>query len=64
MIKLTIDHVSAIARAEGDMQRMIIPNMSPNHRLSVERDIERLAEVKKSILDSIYRPGLPVKTES
>lgn len=64
MLKPTIDHVSAIARAEGDVIKSIVANMSPHHRKAIEDDMERLAEVKKYILDTIYHPGLPILTES
>lgn len=59
MTKLTLDHVSALCRAEGYLHAAITPNMSPNHRKCIEDDLTRLAEVKKHILRYIYEPGLP-----
>lgn len=61
--RLTLDHVSAISHAEQAMIPAIVPSMSPVHRKSIEDDIERLTEVKRFVLQTLYQPGLPFNTE-
>lgn len=63
MQKLTICHVSAIARAEYFVSIAIEPNMNPFHRKQIEDDLTLLSQIKHSILRRIYEPGLPVQTE-
>lgn len=63
MRKLNLDHVAAISRAEGAIHPTIIQNMSPHHRLQIENDLTRLADIKKFILKALYEPGLPLTTE-
>lgn len=59
MLKLTLEHVAAVSRAERDMQTFVVPNMSPHYRKFIEDDIERLAQIKRYLLKAIYEPGLP-----
>lgn len=63
MKRLNMSHLSALARSEHFIRAAISRITSDSHRHSIERDLMRIAEVKKFILFHIQNPGLPIITD-
>lgn len=60
-MKLTDQHVKALARAESFMSQGITNSMSQKHQDFVRLDIVRINEVRLIVRILLNEPGLPLQ---
>lgn len=63
MKKLTLEHSEAVSAAKALLIYKADGNQPTKYKALLEEQIELLGEVYWWVLDSIYHPGLPYKTE-
>lgn len=59
MIKLTHKHVDAISHAELFLKPALSRNPEPRFQTDIERDLQRLDEVKRILRHLLLNPQLP-----
>lgn len=62
-MKITDQHLKALARAESFMSQGITNAMSQKHQDFVRTDIARINEVRALVRSLIKEPGLPLQKE-
>lgn len=60
-MKMTDQHLAALARAESFMSQGITKTMSERHQEFVRHDIELIREVRTQVSILIIEPGLPIQ---
>ena len=60
-MKITDQHLAALARAESFMSQGITQSMSPRHQEFVRKDIKHIEEIRSLIRILIIEPGLPLQ---
>jgi hypothetical protein len=54
MIRMSLEHISAIAHAELFLEPALSKNPEPRFRVAIERDLLRLAEIKLYLMSDIH----------
>lgn len=59
MKKITRKHVQAVGHGKLFLNKAFATNPEPRFKQEIERDMERLDEVEKFLLHTLYNPDLP-----
>lgn len=61
--RITLKHIDSISHAETFIFGGVTQTTEARLRREIEADLERLADVKRFLLRTLYEPGLPITTE-